>query len=84
LIALTSTAGRQRLQDGVVDETRVSVTTEDGRNAKAGTIGGDEGGGDGTALVAACAGVDVEGDGVDALLDGSGVDANSGDEEGGE
>jgi hypothetical protein len=82
--ALTRTALGQRLQNRIINQPGISVSAENRRDAEARTVGGHEGGGNGTALVAAGAGVDVEGDGVYALGEGGGVDASGGQEEGGE
>ena len=80
------TPPRQRLQYRIINEPGISVSAENRRDAEARAVGGHEGGRDGAALVAAGAGVDVEGDGVYALGEGGGVDGGGrgGEEEGGE
>lgn len=69
----------------LADDSRISVAADDGAHAEAFAIGGDERRGDwGRAVVAAGGLVDAEGDGVEALLDGHGVDAGGDGEEGGD
>jgi hypothetical protein len=84
--ALTLAACRQRLQDCVVNEGRLIGAADNGRDAEACVGGGHVFGGEGAwGRIAASAIEEGEGNGVDALLEGGrGVDADSGDEEGGE
>jgi len=79
-----SATSRQRRQVGREDQRGVCVSAEDGRGREAAAIGGDVSGRDGDAGVAAWAGVELEGNGVEALahLRWGGVDADGSDEEG--
>jgi hypothetical protein len=79
----TTATSRQCPQVGLVDQSGICVSAEDGRGREAASVSGDVGGCHGCAGVASGAGVEAEGDSVEALAHfrWSGVDAGGGDEE---